>query len=269
MTFSKSSFQDLGEFARRFGRSMIGKVDVELPDVRLVSAEKLAADLCSIPAEDWWEYAFSREPLNGRFSPQQRKDMYLQAWACGVQRAQTIRETAGDLSVQELAEAMGLSVEFPDMPQSRARILFADFTEPDTVHVYRDGLSRGEALQQKPAVQKTPMAAIRIADVLIAHELFHVEELKHPKIWTRTYRVPLWRAGPFHSESPVAVLSEIAAMGFAAQLCALPFSPYVLDAFLAWAYSPKAGSALYQEMKEAALYCAGTETAQLVPAAGQ
>lgn len=266
MTFSKSSFQDLGEFARRFGRSMIGKVDVELPDVHLVSAEKLAADLCSIPAQDWWEYAFSREPLCGRFSPLQQRDMFVQAWLCGIQTAQAIRETTGDLSVQQLAEDMGLTIQFPEMPQSRARILFADFTEPDTIHVYKDGLRRGEALQQKPAVQKTPLAAIQIADVLIAHELFHVAELKKPDIWTRTYRVRLWKAGPFHSESPVAVLSEIAAMGFAAELCRLPFSPYVLDAFLAWAYSPRAGSALYAEMKQAALHSAAMPAARMAAA---
>lgn len=50
--------------------------------------------------------------------------------------------------------------------------------------------------------------------------------------------------------STVMVLGEIAAMAFAKALTGIRFSPYVLDAFLVYGYSPEAASGLYEEMME-------------------
>lgn len=48
----------------------------------------------------------------------------------------------------------------------------------------------------------------------------------------------------------MAVLGEIAAMSFAKALTGIPYSPYVMDAFLVYGYSPEAASGLYEEMME-------------------
>ena len=75
-----------------------------------------------------------------------------------------------------------------------------------------------------------------------------MEERYKKEIWTRTYKIELWAPKPLHNRSSVAVLGEIAAMAFTKELNALPYSPYVMDAFLVYGYSPEAASGLYEEM---------------------
>ncbi|EOS60196.1 hypothetical protein C815_01576 [Firmicutes bacterium M10-2] len=247
-----TSSNERPSFAHRFARSLLGKPEVSIPDTTIQSAKVLMKDLTAIPEADWWKYAFSREPMNGRFTDTQRRDMYEKAMICGHKKAEECLAAYGNISPEQLARIMGMDVRFPHMPQSRSRILFAEFKEPDTIYVYQDGIEKGEALFSEKGVYEVLPEPIDLAQILIAHELFHVCELKDPTLWTKTYTVELWKLGWFVNRSPVAVLSEIAAMAFASRLNGLSFSAYVLDAFLAFGYSPIAGSALYDEMMQAA-----------------
>ena len=56
--------------------------------------------------------------------------------------------------------------------------------------------------------------------------------------------------GPLHNDSTVIVLSEIAAMAFAQAITGIPYSPYVMDVFLVYGYSPEEASGLYEEIME-------------------
>ena len=97
------------------------------------------------------------------------------------------------------------------------------------------------------------LGARDIAKLLIGHELFHyVEEQYKKEIWTRTYKIELWAPKFLHNRSTVGILGEIAAMAFTQELNRLPYSPYVMDAFLVYGYSPEAASGLYEEMMERA-----------------
>ncbi|MFR7889351.1 MAG: hypothetical protein ACLU4B_13015 [Bilophila wadsworthia] len=77
-----------------------------------------------------------------------------------------------------------------------------------------------------------------------------MEEKYKKEIWTRTYKIELWAPKPLHNRSGVSVLGEIAAMSFAKALTGISYSPYVMDAFLVYGYSPEAASGLYEEMME-------------------
>lgn len=251
MTFSDHQTK-LKNYIRRLSHSLQGKPDLDLPDIQLQDFEKILQDLITIPETDWWNYAFSREPMNGRFRDEERISLYLQALECGKKQAERCMETYGTSNPEQLAALMNLDVLFPEMPQSHARILFADFAEPKTIRVYRDGLDKAGALLYKPGMNELFPEHVKISDILIAHELYHVLEMKDPALWSKSYRMTLWQIGMIKNQSPIAVLSEIAAMAFAARLNRLPFSPYVLDAFLVYGYSPKAASALYEEMVQSA-----------------
>lgn len=248
MTSSNQIRKNLQNYLHRLGRSLTGRYEPDLPDVRIRKCETLLDDLCVIPESDWAFYAFSREPMNGRFSDEERIDMYEQAARCGRQNAEKLIARYGKITAAELAEKLGLKVLFPQMPQSRSRILFAEFAEPDTIRVYKDGLQKGEILLQNPQISRHFPEGVRIENILIAHELFHVIEMRDPQIWTKNYRISLWKLGFYENTSPVAVLSEIAAMAFSQRINELTFSPYVLDCFLVYGYSPKAACALYEEM---------------------
>ena len=213
----------------------------------------IVEDLCRIPEEDWAIYAFSREPLNGKFTDEQRRDLTRQALACGREYAEKLAAQYGMRDPEKLAKVLGVKVDFPDMPQSTERVLFAEFREPDKVHIYMDGVRKGRILLSEPGVPHALTGQLDIAKLLIGHELFHwVEEKYKKEIWTRTYKIELWAPRPLHNRSGVGVLGEIAAMAFTKTLNNLPYSPYVMDAFLAYGYSPEAASGLYEEMMEKA-----------------
>ena len=126
-----------------------------------------------------------------------------------------------------------MKVSYPTYPEKADRVLFAEFREPDTIHIYMDAVKKAGKFLAKPEISEILTDKLDIANLLLAHELFHYVEEKHKKeIFTRTEKVRLWSLGPIHNDSAVIALSEIAAMAFAGELTGLPYSPYVMDVFL-------------------------------------
>ena len=223
----------------------------ELPHYTVRPIGMITEDLCRIPEEEWAYYAFSREPLNGKFTDAQRLELTKKAIACGRSYAEKLQKEYGVQDPVLLAERLQLHVDYPDMPQNASRVLFAEFREPKTIHIFMDGVRKGESLRTEPGVQEALGEKLDIARLLLGHELFHFVEEKYKKeIWTLSYRIRLWQLGPFRNTSTVMILGEIAAMSFAKALTGIPYSPYVMDAYLVYGYSPEAASALYEEMME-------------------
>ncbi|MDD4849828.1 MAG: hypothetical protein PHO10_03910 [Gemmiger sp.] len=221
----------------------------EEPHYAIRPVGMLVEDLCRIDEADWGKYAFSREPLNGKFNDEQRRALTEQAIACGKEYAEKYAAQYGMRDPELLARKLGLTVDYPLMPQNTDRVLFAEFREPNTVHIYMDGVRKAEVLLAEPGVRHALTGELQISKLLLAHELFHfVEEQNKKTIWTKTYKIELWAPKPLHNRSTVGVLGEIAAMAFAKALTHLPYSPYVMDAFLVYGYAPEAASALYEEM---------------------
>jgi len=217
------------------------------PEERTVAA--IVKDLCAIQDVEWAKYAFSREPLNGKFEDADRVSLTAKAYECGIEAAKDCMQKYGCDTPEKLADVLGLKVEYPDMPQNATRVLFAEFREPNNVYIYMDGVRRGKKLLDDPDVVQAFGGYISITSILLAHEVFHVVEMKNKKnIWSQTHRIELWTLPFFKNRSRIAVLSEIAAMGFTKAITGIDFSPYVMDAFMVYGYSPLAASALYEEM---------------------
>lgn len=221
----------------------------EIPHYTVREVGMIVEDLCAIPEEDWGEYAFSREPLRGKFSEEQRAELTQKAISCGREYAAKMTAEYGSSDPKILAKRLGVEADYPNMPQNASRVLFAEFREPKTVHIYMDGVRKGEELMSEPGVREA-LGKLDIARLLLGHELFHfIEERYRKEIWTRTYKIELWHK-PFHNRSGVVVLGEIGAMAFTKELNRLSYSPYVMDAFLVYGYSPEASCGLYEEMME-------------------
>lgn len=216
-----------------------------------VSLERVVCDLCPVAEVDWFLYAFSREPLNGRLTDELRLGLMRDAIACGQEQARAHAERFGTSHPEVIAGRMGVAVERPAMPQSLDRVLFAEFVEPDTINVFQDGIDRAGALLRDERVSAQLGGVGTVANVLLAHELFHVVELRAGRtFWTPSYRFDLTRGrGPLRYHGRLVSLSEIAAMAFARELVGVAWSPYVLDCVLTYAYSPETAYALYDEMR--------------------
>lgn len=122
----------------------------EMPHYTVRPVGMIVEDLCRIPEDEWAKYAFSREPLNGKFNDEQRLDLTRQAIACGREYAEKLAKQYGMRDPEKLAKQLGLNVDYPDMPQNAERVLFAEFREPNNIHIYMDGVRKGRALLSEP-----------------------------------------------------------------------------------------------------------------------
>ena len=235
-----------GLFGKQMPYHLRVKSEEDKPVVRPVGM--IVEDLCQLPEEAWAKYAFSREPLNGKFTDGQRVELAAKASACGREWAERLAKEHGTRDTSDLAARMGMKVDYPLMPQNASRVLFAEFKEPDKIYIYMDGVKKGKVLLDEPGVREALGANFNISRLLLGHELFHRVEMVEKELWTNTYRLDLWHIGPVHNRSKVFVLGEIAAMAFTQSLCGISWSPYVMDAFLVYGYTAEAASALYEEM---------------------
>ena len=234
-----------------FGKQGSGGFRYKRPDFVLRPLGLMLEDLTAVPPEEWYRYAFSTEPLNGKFDDAQRKEYALQSIACGREYAQRVMKQYGTNRPEQLARAMGLRVQHMDYPEKTDRVLFAEFRAPDEIRIYMDAVRRARKLLEQPDVATQLTSRLDIGGLLLAHELFHlVEERNKTEIFTRTARIELWHIGSWYYRSGVVAFSEIAAMAFAAEVTGLPYSPYVMDVFLVYGYSPPEASGLYEKMME-------------------
>ena len=238
-------------YVRQISSRMFGRQSAYLPyrdQVVVRPVGMIVEDLCRLKDLDWARYAFSREPLNGKFDDAQRMQLTQKALDTGTEVADSCIARHGTKDPFAIAKALGLWVSHPYKPQDAGRVLFAEFCPPKQVNIFMDAINRADDLMPEPGV-RAALGDIHIPSILLAHELFHVEEEKQRgEIWTKAYNIELWRIGPLRNRSRVSVLSEIAAMGFSRRLNDLAYSPYVMDAFLVYGYSADTASRLYEEM---------------------
>ena len=243
--------EELGSYLKRISERMFGRPSA-YPDTQterpVYPIGVIVADLSRLKEPDWAEYAFSREPLRGKLDHGQRLALTVEALTCGAATADHLAAQHQTSNPAELARKLGLDLAYPTMPQDVSRVLFAEFRPPKQINVFADGLDKAKALLGQPGVAEILGGELPIDQILIAHELFHYIEEEQKDIWPKTYKIKLWGLGPIQNFSTISVLSEIAAMGFCKRLTHLPHSPYLLDAFLMYGYSPAAASGLYEEM---------------------
>lgn len=215
------------------------------------SIKEMISQLVKLDALQWGGYAFYHEPLERKFTEEQKRDYILRANACGKETAERLREKYPESSVMEMTKAEKFRAELPKMPTGGGHVLFASYVEPDEMTVYLDCVEKAEALAERENLWEL-LPGLNLTDVLLAHELFHGIEYRNRKeIYTQTEKIELWRK-PFSNRSRILCLSEMAAMAFAKELTGLPFSPYVLDVLLMYSYNEEAACALYEEILEAA-----------------
>lgn len=217
-----------------------------VPEYPEVPFPEMVEKLEALSEEDWGRYAFSREPLEGRFSEDEKMQYTSKANACGREWATKIAERYGTKNPKELAEKLGMKVKTPKVPVGGGLVLFAQFVEPDEITIFTDCVDKAVKLEKE--YECGLLQREKLTNTLLAHELFHAVEEQHAKeIYTRTEKVELWRK-PFSNKSTISCLSEIAAMAFAAELLNLQVSPYMLDVLLVYSYDKNAAWGLYDEI---------------------
>ena len=208
------------------------------------SLYSMVEHLLSLDETAWYLYAWSRDPLEGKFSREQKLAYGFRAAQCGRSEARLL---PGGTDVWDIASQMGLKVSAPRVPGGGGHVIFAQYQEPDSITIFMDSAGRAQKLIQEEKLEGI-LGNIAVEDVLLAHELFHVTEYrKKDSIFTQTEKVELWRK-PFSNRSRILCLGEIAGMEFARCLTGITCTPYVLDVLMMYGYDKEAATALYEEI---------------------
>ena len=84
----------------------------ERPNFEKRELVDMLRNLADIPLLHWDRYAFSRDPLEGKVSDEQRKIYMKKAWDCGAEWADKSKKEYGNISPEKLANALGMEVEY-------------------------------------------------------------------------------------------------------------------------------------------------------------
>lgn len=234
-----------------FGKQRISRY--EKPHYQIRELPYMLENLVKIPDLEWRHYAFSREPLNGKFNDSKRLEWAEKSIECGEIYAEKLISKYGSTDAVFLAKKLELEVSYPQYPEKTDRVLFADFAMPNKIQIFMDAVWRAERLMKKNSVKKILTEKLNPAKIILSHEIFHyIEEKYKNEIFTKTEKTRLWQLGFLHNDSGIYALGEIAAMSFAKRLNELPYFPYIMDVFLVYDYSAEDASGLYEEMMELA-----------------
>ena len=243
------------EAAGRMVRGLFGRqemLDLKMGETgKILPVRDMIESLVKLTDEEFSRYAWSREPLEGKFNREQKLDYFLKSGKCGQMEAVLLKDRYKTGSPEFLAGAMGLKVLTPQIPLGGAHVIFAQYEEPDKITVFLEAVERAEILIKENNLSSL-LENVDVRSLLLAHEIFHgVEYRKKDTIYTMTEKVELWKQ-PFSNKSRLICLGEIAGMAFAKEIMGISFSPYVLDVLLMYGYHEEAATALYEEIMEIA-----------------
>lgn len=199
--------------------------------------------LLELSDNQWGIYAFNRDPLEGKFSPEEKRVYIEKANECGRKTARTKSEKYGE--IQKLASGLGVKIDYSEAIIGGGHIVFAQFIEPNQITIFNKAV---DAI--KPFLEEIHILTgdIDIVQVLLAHEIFHcIEYLEEQTIYTRTEKVELWR-WPFSNKSRIRALSEIAGMAFAKAFLKLSYSPFIFDFIFMYGYDQEAAIEMYEDI---------------------
>jgi hypothetical protein len=163
------------------------------------------------------------DPLAGRLSSTQRVQIIIGASQCGLDIARMLRERFPSTLPSAMAGLLGLKIV---AGETRVRLILSSY-DPNAGAII---LYRGLLLKLKQFLaQENLLPHFDPEELAIAHELFHHCESKDAGIFSRRFKVTLWRLGPIQNRSAIPAASEIAAASCAKALCRLGFNPVLLE----------------------------------------
>jgi hypothetical protein len=176
--------------------------------------------------EHFAAFLLNNDLLSGTLTAVQRREIITGAVHSGADAARELRERFAAKSPSEMACLLGVKIVKHDL--SGARLVLSNY-DPHTATVTLNQALIGKLEQCQ--VRKTLLPGIfNPEEAAIAHELFHHIESSDRGVFSRQFKVTLWRLGPLRYRSTVPAAGEIAATVCAKILCCLCFNPALLEA---------------------------------------
>ena len=95
---------------------------------------EMLEELTGLTYQQWGGYAFYHEPLERKFSPEQKVEYTRKANACGEEEAEKMLMEYPGKNIREIAEEMGFTVKTPKTPTGGGHVILAQYVEPKGDH---------------------------------------------------------------------------------------------------------------------------------------
>jgi hypothetical protein len=190
-------------------------------DLRLrLSAAAIYSD------EHFAAFLLNSDPLSGKLTATEQREIITGALHCGVEVARELGGRFAAVSPTELACRLGVKIVAGDLRS--ARLVLSTYDPHTTTVTLNKALI--EKVEQCQCSQTLLPRNFNLTEITVAHELFHHVESGNKGIFSRQFKVTLWRFGPLLFPSTVSAAGEIAATVCAKTLCGLCFNPVLLEA---------------------------------------
>ena len=201
----------------------------------------------AFPDERFAALLLSADVLAAKLDPAQRMEVIAATLACGRTVAERLIWEYGDILPSEMADLLGVKVIRADLPGQR---IILSVYEPGRKEIILDlsALAHLERIIVEHCLLDL-LGPFNVAEIAVAHELFHHIEEVEPTIFTRSKIITLWSIGPFQYRSTIPATGEIAAMACAMTFCRLPFNPLLLEALLLRASGAEHADAWLERLK--------------------
>jgi len=189
------------------------------------------------------------DSLAAKLTQAQREELIAGALRCGTDAAQKLRTCFTSALPSEMARLLQLrTVAGQCAPAARTRMVLSSYDpRPATITLNRELMAKaGQWLAEEKL-----LPPFGLEELAIAHELFHYLESTDAGIFSRQFKICLWRLGPLRSRSTVPATSEIAATACSRILCHLSFNPILLEPVILRLYSPENVEAWFQRLEQA------------------
>ncbi len=206
--------------------------------------QRLIDELLEISEESWGYYQFQRDILRKKIPLEQQKELIFQAMTCGKQTAEALHKRYPDKGITDLCQLLEIPVTYCQSEETAERSTFATYDEKMGIRLMMEPIERFMQV-----VMNSAYSFSKVADAILAHELFHHIELSDPLIYTQQTKLELWHIFSYRYYSSIRSLSEIAAMSFSKEINQLVFNPYVLEVALVWPYDRERSEKLLAEVQ--------------------
>lgn len=219
--------------------------EAEVLPIGEMTFEAFIAEVLALDEAHFYQQAVMNDPVFGKMTPAFQSELIREGIACGEWYAQTY--LAKEKNITQLFKQTKIDFRVEEMPAGGGHVIFAQFKEPNQITLFTDSLDQYDELIATTLFQ-TELAKEIVQDVLMAHEFFHyLEASNHKQIITLTKKLTLWQLLGFKYETTLISLSEIAAMSFAKAYTGFPYSPFIFDSLLTYAYNQEMSYKIYQQ----------------------
>lgn len=216
------------------------------------SLRGLIGRLKACPDDVWWQYLLKKDPLYGKIPPAAQPALIAGAVGCAAAVYDRLTAGYGRRSPAAYATALGLTVATEDIRTDYDYILISCYTAgPPLIKLSATALDLLAGLIERETLPAM-LSRAGLADLAVAHELFHHLEEGEPASFTRQKTVEYRALGILKYKVCPLSASEIAAVHFSRLMTGLEYSPAVYELLLLYLQKQPLAEKLIGELLAAA-----------------